>query len=83
MLDVESLAKHNAAIIIMMNDAKKAANHMYKSVERSLASKDEEEKKAVTKYVISIMEIVSEIDMKYADKIAAEYIRLLKRSMHP
>ena len=83
MLDVESLARHNAATVILMNDAVKAAEFMYKSVERGLASGDQEEKTAITKYVISIMEAVSEFDMKYADKIAAEYIRLLKRSMHP
>tara|TARA_R100000008_G_scaffold85200_2_gene74510 strand:+ start:956 stop:1207 length:252 start_codon:yes stop_codon:yes gene_type:complete len=83
MIDPESIAKFNAMSLMEINDPKKAAKYLFTSVQDSLSGNSVEEQRVVQRYVLSIMEIVGSFDMDYADKIALEYLNLLKSYMHP
>ncbi len=76
-MKMESIARHNAALI-MLKPPKKAAEHIFRSLSATFADIDVTETYILGEYITKIMEIISEFDMEYADKVAVEYLRLIK-----
>ena len=79
-MEIMHLSQTLAAKLYLLEDTRKAAELLYEIVQSSLKSETEKQD-AAKNYVIKTIEVISGIDSRYADKIAADYLNLVKDAM--
>jgi hypothetical protein len=73
-MEVASLARIYAAKYITINDADTVAQELYDIMEVSIKSDSKEKQESTKEFLVKVIELINEIDQKYADDIAKLYL---------
>jgi hypothetical protein len=75
-MDIKNLSQVLAVKLYLLEDTRKAAELLYDIIQNSIESASKQD--AARDYVTQTIEVLSGIDSAYADKIAADYLQIIK-----
>ena len=78
-MEITNLSQVLAVKLYLLEDTRKAAELLYDIVQNSIESANKQD--AARAYVMQTIEILSDIDSAYADKIATNYLQIIKTNI--